>query len=248
MLEGNDFKVIRGDCLEEMKKFKLGGVDMVFTSPPYNDTGKGISESSKDMNKNYKDTHSKYEVCEFREDWFEWQCECIDEMIRVAKNYVFYNVQAIMANKNDVYRLIGKYAEQIYTILIWHKLSAQPTGTPHSISNCYEFIIVFKGSKFTKLKTNASFYWNVIEKHSNTDQRYSDIHHALMPQKLADEIIFQFTKEGETVLDPFCGLATTGIACLNFGRKFIGIEISEKYAKIAEERLIAEKSQYRLEL
>jgi DNA modification methylase len=52
--------------------------------------------------------------------------------------------------------------------------------------------------------------------------------------------------KGETVLDPFMGSGTTGVACANLGRKFIGIEIEKKYFDIACERIEAAYSQGRL--
>ena len=51
-----------------------------------------------------------------------------------------------------------------------------------------------------------------------------------------ERIILLTTKPGDTVLDPFMGVGTTGIACRNTGRNFIGIELDEEYFKIAEER------------
>lgn len=83
-----EYRLINGDCLAEMKKMPDGAVDVVFTSPPYNDSG--CSESDKANKRHYK-----YEVAENRSDWFEWQCDCIDEMLRVAKRQVLYNVQPI---------------------------------------------------------------------------------------------------------------------------------------------------------
>jgi site-specific DNA-methyltransferase (adenine-specific) len=55
-----------------------------------------------------------------------------------------------------------------------------------------------------------------------------------------------FTDLGQTVLDPFMGSGTTGVACANLGRKFIGIEIEPKYFDIACERISAAYAQMRL--
>jgi site-specific DNA-methyltransferase (adenine-specific) len=54
--------------------------------------------------------------------------------------------------------------------------------------------------------------------------------------------------EGATVLDPYMGSGTTGIACIRTGRKFIGIEIDPGYFEIARRRLEKELAQGRLEL
>lgn len=54
------------------------------------------------------------------------------------------------------------------------------------------------------------------------------------------------TKEGDVVFDPFMGSGTTGVAALGLSRKFIGIELDEKYFKIAEKRIMETKKQSRL--
>lgn len=55
-----------------------------------------------------------------------------------------------------------------------------------------------------------------------------------------------FSNDGHEVLDPFMGSGTTGVACMNLGRKFIGVEIEEKYYKIACERIDNAQRQERL--
>ena len=50
-------------------------------------------------------------------------------------------------------------------------------------------------------------------------------------------LIDNSSKEGETVLDPFMGSGSTGVACKNLNRNFIGMELDENYFKIAEERI-----------
>ena len=235
-----EYKLIHGDCLEEMRKMPDGCVDVVFTSPPYNDSG--VSESDKENKR-----HFKYEVAENREDWFEWQVECINEMLRVCKRQVLYNIQPILNNKADVYRLIGHFADKIDNILVWYKPNAQPQHYPHRIANYYELVLILKGKEFDKLYINSNGYTNVIVKNINSNTDYSDIHRALMSRPFCDEIIGEFTKTGDTVLDPFMGLATTGLSCARFNRNFVGIEIHKPYYDIATELMKADTSQITFE-
>ena len=232
-----EYKIIHGDCLDIMKQMADGSVDYTFTSPPYNDSGK----TQRDLETM---RHIKYKNMEWRDDWYEWQCKCIDEMIRVTRNMVFYNVQAILSNKADVYRLIGHYADVIHMILVWYKPNAQPQPYDNRIGNSYEMVMIFKCKDFKCLYCNDRHYSNVIVQNINSDRRYSEIHRAIMSQGFADEIIREFTQKGETVLDPFCGLATTGIACIKQHRKFIGIEIDDEYYEIAKKRIAEDTAQY----
>lgn len=211
-------------------------VDMIFTSPPYNDSAK----TERDVETK---RHLKYQEIEFRDDWFEWQTECLNEMLRIARRQVMYNIQALLSNKADVYRLIGTFADRIDQILIWYKPNAQPQHYPHRIANFYEMVLVLKAKNFDKLYINSNGYKNVIIQNINANRAYCDKHRALMSKDFCDEIIREFTFEGETVLDPFMGLATTGISCINQRRNFVGIEINKEYFELAEQRLLTETSQ-----
>jgi DNA modification methylase len=62
-------------------------------------------------------------------------------------------------------------------------------------------------------------------------------HIAAFPQEIADFFVERLTLEGEIVLDPFIGSGTTAISCLDKGRRFVGIELSDDYALEAEERI-----------
>ena len=62
-------------------------------------------------------------------------------------------------------------------------------------------------------------------------------HPAPFPEKLAHDHIISWSNEGDTVLDPFMGSGTTGVACKKLNRNFIGIEMDEEYCKIAEARI-----------
>lgn len=225
-----DYRLIHGDCLEEMRKMDNGSVDIVFTSPPYNDSGH--TEKDKENKR-----HFKYEVAENREDWLDWQIECIDEMLRVSKRAVFYNIQPILSNKADVYKLIGYYAEKIDNIIIWYKPNAQPQHYPHRIANYYEMVIVFKCKQFGKLYVETTGYPNVIVRNINQDRTYSSVHGAVMSEAFCTEFIREFVMPNETVLDPFMGLATTGVVCNKLKHSFVGIELYKPYFDLAEERM-----------
>ena len=62
-------------------------------------------------------------------------------------------------------------------------------------------------------------------------------HPTQKPEYLLERIILASTEEGQIVLDPFCGSGTTGVEAVRYGRKFIGIDISEEYIDISKRRL-----------
>lgn len=231
---GYDY-IQQGDCLELMKQMSNKSVDVVFTSPPYNDTGTHnqdvaiVDESGC--------THKKYLHVENRKDWYEWMCECIDEMRRVAKKYVLFNIQGIKNNRENLYKLIGHYAKYIHDIVIWYKPNGLPTSTPHKLSNTYEYLLIIKCDGTKGVDVNSTFYRNVIVKNNNSNKEYAKIHRAVMSQDFCDEVIKEFTQEGDVVLDPFCGLATTCVSCVKQNRFYVGFEISEEYCQVAQARI-----------
>ena len=71
-------------------------------------------------------------------------------------------------------------------------------------------------------------------------------HPAMFPERLAFDHAQTWTRQNETILDPFMGSGTTGVACMNLGREFIGIEIEPKYFDIACERIENAQRQQRM--
>lgn len=208
-------------------------VDVCFTSPPYNIKSSG---------ENDKCGKAKYKIDEYRDDWYEWQIKCIDEMLRISKRIVIYNIQAGQYNKRDVYKIIGHYADRIHDIAIWYKPNGQPQSKPYRISNTYEFILIIKKNPNYVLELNERFARNVIEHNVNTNP-YSDIHGAVMPLDFARLLIHRYTFENEVIFDPFMGLGTTALACDSLKRHFIGTEKEQRFFDIANERLRVQQQQ-----
>jgi DNA modification methylase len=63
------------------------------------------------------------------------------------------------------------------------------------------------------------------------------VHPTQKPVRLIERILEDLTGKGQTILDPFMGSGTTGVACVQTGRRFVGIEISEQYFQIARRRI-----------
>ena len=84
-------------------------------------------------------------------------------------------------------------------------------------------------------KKARSYDWWEINQVKNVSKGFD--HPCPIPVEIARRIILLTTKRGDTVLDPFCGAGTVGVACKELGRNFIGIEISQKYLDIAKKRI-----------
>jgi DNA modification methylase len=88
----------------------------------------------------------------------------------------------------------------------------------------------------TQTKNNGTRYPRSIQKF-NTDKSKGSLHPTQKPVALLEYLIKTYTDEGETVLDNCMGSGTTGVACVNTNRNFIGIELEDKYFEIAKQRI-----------
>lgn len=207
--------IITADALEYLPTMEADSVDVVLTSPPYN--------------RKRNDKYAEYD--DDIEDYYGFLKTTIDELLRVCRKWIFFNIQATYYNRADVYRLIGEYADHIQNIIIWNKKNPMPANA-NNITNAYEFIIVF-GDK--PLRSNFTYTMNSISTSVNNDM--PEEHKAVMSLEVAAWIILMFTHPNDLVLDCFFGTGTTGVACKTYGRDFIGIEINEKYSEYAKKRL-----------
>lgn len=93
----------------------------------------------------------------------------------------------------------------------------------------------FNGNYYTENTTGERMPLTVVEyaPHSNTHK----VHPTQKPVALLEYLIKTYTNEGDTVLDNCMGSGSTGVACLNTNRNFIGMELDSKYFEIAKERI-----------
>jgi len=115
-------------------------------------------------------------------------------------------------------------------------------------------IIFTDGSKYhkdNKLNNLTSKEWLIFQKswfilRPKPRKENVKLHPAKYPEELVSDFVQFFTKPGEIVLDPMLGTGSTLVACAECGRSGIGIELQDKYAKIAKERINNIVSQSRL--
>ncbi len=218
-------KLYQGNCLEILKQFDDKSIDYVFTSPPYNiKRTKGNKYHKYDFNK-FQDNQKNY---------YEWSVSVIDELLRVTKNHIFWNVQANYYNKKDVHKLIGHYSNKIQQNFIWHKPANYiPSSQKYYVSNVYEYVLGITNQKY--IKSNEVFIKNHLDINGYVKNRGK--FNAVMNPEVADWFIKNFTQENEIVLDPFMGSGTSGLSCIKYNRNFIGIELVPEYYEGAKERI-----------
>lgn len=100
------------------------------------------------------------------------------------------------------------------------------------------------GTKPTDYKDDGTRFPSQVLKFNRVPNTQT-VHPTQKPVALCEYLIRTYTNEGDTILDNCMGSGSTGVACMNTGRNFIGIEKEESYFKIAQER-IAEAQSFQL--
>lgn len=210
-----------GDCLDIMRNIPDKSIDAVITDPPY---GIGMDNSNKRTKPSRPNSYTLYP--EFRYHKTNWDKRPIDkiyfdEIFRTSISQVVFG-----ANYYPTYFPHG------YGWIYWDKMNGD--------NNCFsdgEFAFSSKGIQSRHFKCSA---FDGLKGGKDRE------HPTQKPLALMKWIIQTYTHEGDTILDPFMGSGTTGVACVQTGRNFIGIEIDEGYFKIAEKRIHEAQQQMRL--
>ena len=90
------------------------------------------------------------------------------------------------------------------------------------------------------MKTKTNIWTYATGLHGTTSDKYAFKHPAMFPEKLAEDHILSWSNPTELVLDPMCGSGTTLKMAQKHNRKYIGIDMSEKYVEIAKKRVAQE--------
>ena len=233
--------LIKGDCLEVMKEIESGSVDAVICDPPYGTTA------------------CKWDsVIPFELMWEQlniiikpngaivlFGSEPFSSALRMS-NIKNYKYDWVWDKKKGGSPLLSKIMplKTFENIMIFEKSNKKvnyyPIMTkrdkPKSRGTNKGIKSMTTNNAFTENKVYTHKYPKAILEISNASQ-INKQHPTQKPVALMEYLIKTYTNEGETVLDFTMGSGTTGVACKNLNRSFIGIEMDDKYFEIAKERI-----------
>jgi len=233
-------KLYKGDCLEVMKQIESGSIDAIITDPPYGTTAcKWDSVIPFDLmweqlnriiktngaivlfgSEPFSSALRMSNIKNYKYDWVwnkklggnsmlvKYQPYKIHELIHVFSSEGKANYKPLMETRGDVRIKNGKTKNK---------------------DNAFSV----EGADYIK---NNTYYPKSILEISNA-KRTGRVHPTQKPVALMEYLIKTYTNENETVLDFTMGSGTTGVACKNTNRNFIGIEQDEKYFEIAKQRI-----------
>jgi site-specific DNA-methyltransferase (adenine-specific) len=232
-------KLHLGDCLEVLKTLEDGSVDAVVTSPPYNQKINKFKPSGMQRNWRWADKIASGYFDDLPEpEYREWQSLILGELYRVTKDggSCFYNHKCrwrdgVLLHPIDIVR---DSPWEIRQEIIWRR-DGSPTMNARMFAPCDERIYWLRKGRHHWNQDCVGYLsvWN-LNSVKGTD------HACAFPIEIPDRCMRATTDEGCTILDPFMGSGTTGVACVRTGRNFIGIEIDPAYHAIAERRIAAE--------
>lgn len=236
--QGQGYSLALGNCLEGMASLSERSVDHVITDPPYDAHTHGAhrigtTKAEKAAGKSYNRSESLGFDALSPED----MANAAGHFARVAKRWVltFCSLEMVSAWRTA---LESNGLEYIRCGL-WVKLDATPQFTGDRPANGAEAIVIAHQPGRKKWngggKHGVWTYPVVMPKRRLHEPR---VHTTQKPLALMEALIRDFTSRDETILDPYAGSATTGVACLRNGRKFTGWEVQEKYHKVGSQRLM----------
>jgi len=203
-----DCRLILGDCLEVMPT--LGKVDAVVTDPPYGiKAANGFGGFGGFGGMGTPIARRQYEG-----DWDSDRPppECFELMLKAAPLHIVWG---------------GNYFTDILPVsrkwLFWDKCQTMPTYSDGEMA----------WTSLPGVSTKRIIYNNNGLQAKEKDR----VHPTQKPVGVMTWCLKQLPPEAETILDPFMGSGTTGVACVKLGRKFIGIELDPKYFDIACRRI-----------
>ena len=217
-------KLYHGDCLEIMPH--LEPVDLVLTDPPY-----GINfkyESHNDSPNGYG----------------EWIWKCIEQAEGKVVDGGMILVYQAMKNIRYLHKWFPR--EWRLFIAIRNFIQMMPCAMQYAVDPC---VVWWKGSKkpYSRGTSSRDFHiGNTSPSSYRKGIRNAKGHPCPRPLDQIEHIIYQWSPDNSIILDPFLGSGTTAIACERLNRRWIGIEIEEKYCEIAAKRIEMERSQLKL--
>lgn len=246
-------EIINGDCLTELKKIPDDSIDCVVTSPPYNlkRIRGGHDLSSVDSRKHVWGrvtiSYDEYDDDMPEEEYHEWQIAVLNECHRVIKptGSIFYNhkIRRWKRKSHHPWVWLQHIDANFYQEIVWDRIITTAISKRHLFINTERIWWFTKGTpnvyKHNLPKEYRGEVWTILpHKSKKKEPTHDNLHHPVpYPETLVRNCILLTTQEGDTVLDPYAGSGQTLVVAKALNRNSIGIEISEEYCKLIEERL-----------
>ena len=214
-----------GDCLEVMEG--LDKVDHAIFDPPYEERTQKVIGTLRRNDWRKSEEKINFQAIDNIRD------QTAELISKVCNGWaiLFCTAEGVAPWRGS----IEKYDIKYKRACVWIKPDSMPQMNGQGPANGLEMIVTAWNNS-SHSKWNSGGKRGVYTHQTNQPDR-TGLHPTEKPIPLMREILCDFTNPGQTILDPFMGSGTTGVACVKLGRKFIGIELDEKYFDIACKRI-----------
>lgn len=227
-------ELMQGDCLERMKEIESGSVDMILTDPPYElSKSKGGGMMGKQGRKFMEEVRADGMIDGIETSIFLDACLGVFDV-----KQRFCGVFTCSTKQVLEYISWAENNNFQYGIGVWHKTNPAPLCNCKYL-NDVEYWIYIKGNK-SKILGDYHSKSMVYTSKINKKDKSKFGHPTCKPIELMEKFIKNHSVEGQTIMDPFMGSGSTGVAAKNLNRNFIGIELDENYFQIAKDRIYSE--------
>lgn len=221
----DEIKLMHGDCVALMKDLPDNSVDLVVTDPPYRLISGGCTNKKPKDGIFCRENVSSGKLFEHNDLPFSaW----LPEVYRVLKPgthcYIFISGRHVMELQMEA----EKAGFQYVNLLVWKKQNK-------TVNRYYmyqlEFILLLRKGKARTINNRGTS--NLLDVPNLIGNK---LHPTEKPVELVQIFVENSSLPGETVFDPFMGAGGVGVACVNTGRRFIGMELGQNYFEISEKR------------
>jgi site-specific DNA-methyltransferase (adenine-specific) len=238
-----DFRILQGDCMERLKEIEDNSIDAIFADPPYFLSNGGISvQSGKqvcvdkgDWDKGGTPEH----IYKFNRQWLSLCRSKLKDDGTIWISGTHHNIHVVM-------RCLQELGYKVLNTITWQKTDPPPNLSCKYFNFSTELIIWAR--KYEK-KTHKFNYETMKQLNGGTQmtdvwripavskwEKEQGKHPTQKTLRLLYRIILASTNEGNTILDPFSGSGTTGIAANLLGRNYIGIEQDKSFVELSLRR------------
>ena len=232
--------LMKGDCLERMKEIPSGSVDLILTDPPFGTTRcswDSVIPFEPMWNELKRIVKPNGAIVLFGAEPFSSLLRCsnikdfkYDWVWEKSKATGFLNSKRQPLRAHEIisvfYSKPPKYTPQMTEGVAYNK-GVRKEQTQNDVYGSFDQV---------EVKSDGLRFPRSVQ-YFKTAESEGGFHKTQKPVALMEYLIKTYTQEGETVLDFTMGSGSTGVACVNTNRNFIGIELDENYFNIAESRI-----------
>lgn len=222
-------KLYNDDCIKKIATMPRNKVDAIITDPPYN-----ISRDNnfKTMNR------AGIDFGEWDKDFdlVSWIKYC-EPVLKKGGNIVIFNS---WKNMSYIVDELEKNNFEVKDLIRWEKTNPMPRNRDRRFITDYEVAVwaIKKGGKWTFNRLSETYERpEIVCGVTSKKEKIDGGHPTQKPVEVMEWLIKRLSNENDIILDPFMGSGSTGVACKNTNRKFIGIELNKDYYNIAMKRL-----------